>query len=128
MTTSTTTNPQTTNQQSTSPQLEIIDSSSSPPRRLVHHWATCWLGKVSSEKDGWLAWEKQAGEFEVSVQEYGQPHWIEDLFSEMIDTGREILDDAPDMYTAVRLRVRLFSHRPNGSNAKFTLEHIEYRQ
>lgn len=102
----------------------------SPVRRTnkpVHHWAKCWLGRPVPGNSLWYDWREEPDQIEVAVQEYGDPRWAENLFTEMIETAKDLLNEAEQSYTAARVRVRIFSHRPDGSDARFTLEHIQKR-
>jgi hypothetical protein len=102
---------------------------STPVRRTktVHHWAQCWLGKPVPGNSLWYDWQPEPDQIEVAVQEYGDPRWVENLFTDMIDAARDVLEESGPEFTAARLRVRLFSHRPDGTDARFTLEHIHKR-
>lgn len=72
-------------------------------------------------------WVPDPSRYEVSTQTYGQEHWMEDLQADMVRECREMLQDASPEYDSVRMQVNLFTHLPDGSNAKFTLQHIERR-
>jgi hypothetical protein len=109
---------------------EALDTEPRAYRRrtkTVHHWAKCWLGKPEPGNSTWYAWVEEPAEIEVAVQEYGDPKWIENLFTDMIDAAKDLLAGSEPAVTAARLRVRLFSHRPDGDDARFTLEHIQKR-
>lgn len=96
--------------------------------KTVHHWAKCWYGTPDMNNSMWYNWQVVPEEIEVTVQEYGDPKWAENLFTDLIDAGKELLDQAPEEVTATRLRVNLYSHRNDGSgDARFTLEHITKR-
>ncbi len=105
---------------------DALDGKSSH-NRTVHHWALCWLGRPATDGSHRYTWKPEPGEIEVSIQQYGDPRWIESLYTDMIETAREILEDNDPEYTSVRLRVNLYTHQPDGRDAKFTLEHIERR-
>lgn len=105
---------------------EIETTPRTTRNRVVHHWARVWLGKpITVDSRTRIHWEEQAGEVEVSVQEYGDPRWIEKLMADIIDVSQEFLLDAPEGFDSVRVRVMLYTHQTDGRNQKFTLEHIE---
>jgi hypothetical protein len=94
----------------------------------VVHWAKYWIGKPASSPPSYrYTWVEQPGEIEVSIQQYGEPRWIEQLYVDMIETGQEILGEIAPEFDAVRLRVTLYTHQPDNRNYKFTLEHVERR-
>lgn len=96
--------------------------------RTVRHWARVWLGRSDTVNGRYfIKWEPEAGEIEVSIQEYGDPRWIEKLFTDMISVSREYLADISAEYSTVRLRVNLYTHQADGRDQKFTLEHMERR-
>lgn len=107
----------------------VTDGNTHPTStRIVRHWGRIWLGKSSTVNGRYyIAWEPEREEVEVSVQQYGDPHWIEKLFRDMITVAREYLDEASLDYSTVRIRVNLYSHQSDGKDQKFTLEHMERR-
>lgn len=92
--------------------------------RIVRHWARVWLGKPTLYNGQPRVQWTEDGEIEVSVQQYGNTRWMEELQADMARVSKELLIvEAPNGFDSVRLRINLYSHI-EGENQKFTLEKI----
>lgn len=94
----------------------------------VLHWGRIWLGKHSqpfADRPSRFVWVLEPEQILVSEQVYGQPRWMETLQLNMVQTARELLEDASPEYESIRVQVQLWTTLQDGSKAQFTVQYVE---